>query len=401
MHIRTIYTGRILQYKNTPLIKVITGMRRVGKSILLKQVMADIQRMEPSAQCVYLSKEDFAYDAVRTAADLHHFIQQSFPGQKYSDRQYLFIDEIQEIAEWEKAIVSLLSKGHTDIYITGSNAHLLSSELATLISGRYIEIQIFPLSLSEFALFKSAPDASSIWKDYLKYGGLPVLHHMEFNEETAYPYLNSLWNTILLKDVVARYEVRSVDLLQRIALFVFDNLGHIVTAKSIADYLKSQRVRIGVETVQNYLQYLASTYVINKVPRYDIKGKKHLEIYEKYFLGDVGLRHALLGYRETELPGVLENIVYLALRQRGYAVSIGKIGELEVDFIAVKEQQRLYIQVAYLLATPEITAREVAPFLKIPDHYPKWVVSLDEHVGHDLDGVKRWYLPDFLLSNDY
>jgi len=401
MHTRNVYIATILRYKNTPLIKVITGMRRVGKSVLLKQVMAHIKSMEPSAACVYLSKEDFAYETVRTAKDLNHFIQESFAGAKKARRRYMFIDEIQEIVQWEKPIVSLLAQGDTDIYVTGSNAHLLSSELATLISGRYVEIQIFPLSLSEFSLFKSAPDASRVWKDYLKYGGLPVLHHMEFNEETAYPYLNSLWNTILLKDVVARYQVRNVDLLQRIAQFVFDNLGHIITAKSIADYLKSQRVRVGVETVQNYLHYLASTYVLNKVPRYDIKGKKHLEIYEKYFLGDIGLRHALLGYRETELSGVLENVVYLALRQRGYVVSIGKIGELEVDFIAVKDQKKLYVQVSYLLATSKIIAREIAPFLKIQDNYPKWLISLDEHLGHDLEGVRRWYLPDFLLSNDY
>ena len=393
MYTRKSYVDKILQYQNMPLIKVITGMRRVGKSIILQQVIEAIKKKQPDARITYINKEDFAFEKIKTASDLDQAIS--------SNTQYLFLDEVQEIDQWEKIVVSYLAKGNIDIYISGSNAHLLSSELATLISGRYIELPVYPLCLAEFmALQKDNPLVNS-FEQYLQYGGMPVLHHMEFSNEIILPYLNSLWNTILLKDIVTRYEIRNVELLQRIAVFVFDNIGHIITAKSIADYLKSQRLKVGVETIQNYLQYLTSTYVLNKVQRYDIRGKRNLEIYEKYFLGDIGLRHALLGDKELEISGTLENIVFLELKRRGYQVSIGKIDELEIDFIATKENQKIYIQVTYLLATPEVISRELSPFYKIKDNYPKWLISLDRHLGTNFEGIKSWYMPDFLLSSEY
>ncbi|MFC1596213.1 ATP-binding protein [Candidatus Margulisiibacteriota bacterium] len=400
MHIRRKYLDVLLKHKNTPLIKVVTGMRRVGKSVLVQQLIDHINENEPKSNCIYINKEDMSFDHIRHARDLNDYVNDILVGQT-ADKYYLFVDEVQEIEEWQKAISSLLSKGNIDIYITGSNAHLLSSELATLISGRYIEIQIYSFSYEEFLAFREDNDKNKPLNEYLRFGGIPVLHHMEFVEEVAYPYLNSLWNTILLKDIVSRYEVRNIDLLQRVAQFTFDNIGNILSAKAVADYLKSQRIKVGVETIQNYLHYIASTYAIHKVPRYDIKGKRFLEFYEKYYLGDIGLKHAHLGYRESDISGILENIVFLELKRRGYDVSIGKIGDLEIDFIAVNPKRKIYIQVSYLLASPETVNRECEPLFKIKDSYPKWIISLDQHLGDDIEGIKRWYLPDFLLSKDF
>lgn len=397
MHIRNKYIEQILLYQQKPLIKIITGMRRVGKSVILQQVIDHIQQQEPSATCIYINKEDLAFEFISSYQELNHYVT-TIKTKAYGHKRYVFIDEIQDIEQWEKAVNSLFSSGNYDIYITGSNAHLLSSELATLLSGRYVEIPVYPLSFLEFAEFKGLAADASLLQDYIRFGGLPVLHHMEMTPEIVYPYLNALWNTILLNDIVKRYQIRNVELLIRIARFAFDNIGHTFSAKSISDYLKSQQLKVGVDTVQNYLHYLASTYVLNKVSRYDIHGKRHLEVYEEYFLGDIALRHALLHSREGDITGIIENIVYLELKQRGYSVSIGKLRDLEIDFIAEKAQQKIYIQVVYLLSTPEVIEREIKPLLKIQDNYPKWVISLDDFFGTDIKGIRRIHLLEFLTT---
>lgn len=399
MYKRNYYLNKIAPFQNTPLIKVITGMRRVGKTVFLQQLREQISLQDPKASCVYINKEDFEFDHIKTASDLNGYVISAFGNT--SKKKYLFIDEVQEIEQWEKSVISFLSKGDIDIYITGSNAHLLSSELSTLLSGRFVSFHMYPLSFDEFKQFRSSDSSSDIFQEYLQFGGLPVLHHMEFSKEIINPYLNSLWSTILLKDIVGRYGVRNVDLLQRIAHFTFDSIGHTLSAKKIADYLKSQRLQVGVETVQNYLHYLASTFVLYKVPRYDLKGKRVLEIHEKYFLGDIGLRHAVIGFREGDISGILENIVFLELKKRGYRVFIGKIGEREVNFIAEKESKKIYIQVSYLLESPKTVEREIKPLQEIKDSYPKWLVSMDQYFGGDLEGIVRWNLVDFLLSKKF
>ncbi|MBT4087467.1 MAG: ATP-binding protein [Deltaproteobacteria bacterium] len=401
MYIRGNYTDRIRPFIGKPVIKVITGMRRSGKSTFVKQIIAHLAvELVPEKSILYINKESLEFDFIRNYRDLHTYVQEFFSG--ITDKKYLFVDEIQEIENWEKAITSFFSDGDVDIFITGSNAHLLSSEIATLISGRYIEFPLYTLGFNEFLQFRD--DQRGIveedFRNYLRFGGLPALHHFDFNEEVVYQYINALYSTILLKDVIKRNNIRNISLLENITKFIFDNIGNIFSAKKVSDYLKSQRIRVRPETVQNYVSYLLSSYAIYKVPRYDIKGKRLLEIHEKYYLGDIGFRNALLGYKDQDISGILENIVFLELKRRGYQIAIGKLGDLEIDFIAEKQNEKVYIQVAYLLAQPETIEREFSVLKKIKDNYPKFVLSLDTVIGEDVDGIRRMNLIEFLISEN-
>ena len=400
MHKRNLYMDRIKPFINKPVVKVITGLRRVGKSYFMRLIMDDLKLQNISnKQIIYIDMESMDFDFIRNYQQLDDFIKHTLepsPERKI----YLFIDEIQEIEGWEKCIASYLGSGNYDIYLTGSNAGMLSSELATLLSGRYIEFPIYSLSFCEFLDFmgKEKMQAQNHFPLYLQYGGFPALSHFDLDKEVVYQYISSLYNTILLKDVVKRYQVRNITLLENITKYTFDNIGNIFSAKKITDYLKSQKLSIGVETVQNYLSYLCSTFALHKVQRYDIKGKRLLELHEKYYLGDIGLRHALLGYREADIAGMLENLIFLELKRRGYDIFIGKHGTREIDFIATKADDKLYIQVSYLLSSKETIEREFSPLLAIRDNYPKYVLSMDTIFGSDYDGIKRINLVDFLLA---
>jgi len=401
VHIRHLYLNKISPYINKPVIKVITGMRRVGKSYFVRQIIDKIASQNVAeGQIIYINKELLEYDFIKTYQDLHQYVTNKFS--QVAGRKYLFIDEIQEILEWERAVASLFAREDIDIYITGSNAQLFSSELATLISGRYIEFPIYPLNFQEFLQFRgdNKEDANQEFLKYLKFGGFPAIHHFILNEELIYQYINSLYNTIVLKDIIKRNNVRNVDLLENIIRYAFDNIGNIFSARKVAEYLKAQKLQIGIETVQSYLTYLMSAFLLYKVPRYDIKGKRLLEIHEKYFLGEIGLRHALLGYREGDIAGLLENIVFLELKCRGYKVFIGKLNNQEVDFIAEKEHEKFYIQVTYLLSSKEAIEREFSVLQSIPDNYPKYVISMDTAFGEDFEGIKRLNMIDFLLSRE-
>ena len=399
MYERNLYLEKITPYMNKPVIKVITGMRRVGKSYILRLI---IKRLEekgiPKKRILYINKELLEYDFIQNYRDLDEYAKKKFKSVR--GRKYLIVDEVQEIYEWEKAINSFLSEGHFDIYISGSNARLLSSDIATLISGRYIEIPVFTLSFEEFLLFRSEKKGNrdSEFATYLWAGGFPAIHHFDFNQEVVYQYVSSLYNTILLKDVIKRNNVRNVNLLENVTRYLFDNIGNIFSAKRVSDFVKSQKMRVGIETVQNYIAYILSTFALHKVPRYDIKGKRLLELYEKYYLGDVALRHALLGYREGDISGVLENIVYLELKRRGYNVFVGKFENKEIDFIAEKENRKAYFQVTYLLSSSETVDREFSVLRMIKDNYPKYVISLDTVFGSNIDGIHRVNLIDFLLN---
>jgi len=355
-------------------------------------------RKVPKKSILYINKESLDYDFIQDYRDLNSYVIDSFSGVKGT--KYLFVDEIQEIEYWEKAIASFFSGSDFDIYITGSNAHLLSSEIATLISGRYIEIPVYSLSFEEFLLFrdKKMKNKREEFSTYLWAGGFPAIHHFDFNQEVVYQYISSIYNTILLKDVIKRNNVRNVTLLENITQYIFQNVGNIFTSKKVSDYLKSQKLRVSIDTVQNYISYLISTFAVFKVPRFDVKGKRLLELHEKYYLGDVALRHALLGYREGDISGVLENMVFLELKRRGYHVFIGKVGNKEIDFIAEKENRKIYIQVAYLLTSPETIDREFSVLKSLKDNYPKYVISMDEIFGKDIDGIQRINLVDFLLN---
>ncbi len=398
MHKRNLYINRIAKYLSTPVIKVITGMRRVGKSYFMKLIMAHLREHGArDEQIIYIDMESLDFDFINDYKSLNSYIREQSKGVR--DQISLFIDEIQVIEGWEKCVASLLGAGRYDIFISGSNAGLLSSELATLLSGRYIEFPLYSLGLNEFATFmgRENREADTLFPDFLKFGGFPALHHFDLDQEVVYQYINSLYNTILLKDVVKRHNVRNIALLENITHYAFENIGNIFSAKKLSDYLKSQRMSLGVETVQNYLAYICSTFALHKVRRYDIKGKRILELHEKYFLGDIGLRHSLLGYRESDISGILENIVFLELKRQGYEVFIGKFGNYEVDFIATRAEQKIYIQVCYLLASSETAEREFMPLLAIRDNYPKYVVSMDTLFGNDYKGIKRLNIVDFLV----
>ena len=400
MYERNLYLEKITPYMNKPVIKVITGMRRVGKSYILRLIIKRLEeKVIPKKRILYINKELLEYDFIQNYRDLDEYVKKQFKSVR--GRKYLIVDEVQEIYEWEKAINSFLSEGHFDIYISGSNARLLSSDIATLISGRYIEIPVFTLSFEEFLLFRSEKKGNrdSEFATYLWAGGFPAIHHFDFNQEVVYQYVSSLYNTILLKDVIKRNNVRNVNLLENVTRYLFDNIGNIFSAKRVFDFVKSQKMRVGIETVQNYIAYILSTFALHKVPRYDIKGKRLLELYEKYYLGDVALRHALLGYREGDISGVLENIVYLELKRRGYNVFVGKLENKEIDFIAEKENRKAYFQVTYLLSSSETVDREFSVLRMIKDNYPKYVISLDTVFGSDIDGIHRVNLIDFLLNS--
>lgn len=398
---RNRYWGKIEPFIGKPVIKIITGMRRVGKSCFLKQAINQLKdEGVVESNILFIDKDDIDFDFIQDYQILNSYIKEK--SKKITGKKYLFIDEVQEIEKWEKVITSLHKKNDFDIYLTGSNAHLLSSEIATLISGRYIEIKIYPLSYSEFVLFQKDDFNSheESFAKYIKYGGLPGIFHLEQNDETIYQYLSAVFDTILFKDIIKRFNIRNVSLLEKISNFLFDNIGNLITASSISKYLKSQRIKTYPDTVHNYLNYFINTYIAYKVSRYDLKGKRILEINDKYYVNDLGIRHSILNYKSDDISQNLENIIYMELLFRGYKVNIGVFGEKEIDFIATKQNEKIYIQVTYLLASKETVEREFQPLLDIKDNYPKYVLSMDGDLwGNDYQGIKRLNVIDFLTES--
>lgn len=398
---RERYFQKVKPFIEKPVVKVITGIRRCGKSTFMK-ILIDYLEKEGvnKGNIMYVNMDSLEFEHIRNYRDLYDHFNEVF--KKVKGRKYIFIDEIQEIEDWEKAISDFYAGNKADIYITGSNAKLLSSELATLLTGRYIEIQMNTLVFSEFMRIRKKPDSK---KDeefalFMKYGGFPGLHHMSMNDEVIMQYIQSLYNTILLKDIVARRQVRDVHLLERIARFVADNCGNVTSSKAIKDYIRSQGLTCSLDTVQNYLSWLSDAYFTYKAVRYDIKGKRQLELFDKYYLGDTGLVFSILGNRMQDISGRLENIVYLELISRGYQVFIGKLYNKEIDFIAIKGEVRIYIQVAYMLTDDKVIEREFGVLNEVQDNYTKIVLSLDKYFGNDRDGVKWYNLIDFLLKDN-
>lgn len=394
-HTRTVYLHQIERYIGKHIIKVLVGIRRSGKSVLIRQLITHIhKKLKISPEDIlYIDKEDLNFDFLKNYDDLNKYVVEKNPS-------YLMIDEVQEIEDWEKAIASFHKK-NIDVYITGSNAKMLSSDLATYISGRYVTIPTYTLSFKEFIEFHDKADIapSVTFAEFLKLGGFPLLAQFSGDNQACYTLIRDIFETIVLRDIVARHNIRRVALLYNIIHYAADNIGNTFSAHKISTYLKSQKIKIDVETVQDYLGYLTATFALHKISRYDVQGKRHLEISEKYYLGDLGLRHALIGYRPENINQFLENIVCLELLRRGYKVSIGKVGEREIDFIAEKEDKKLYIQVCYLLANQDIFAREFDVLHEVKDQHPKLVLSMDdESYGTSFDGVRRENIISWLLE---
>jgi predicted AAA+ superfamily ATPase len=395
---RTRYFNKIEPFIGKPMIKVISGLRRCGKSTFMKMLIDHlIKKGTAESNIIYISMELMEFEFINDYKALYKHVKSVLP--KNSKKKYLFVDEIQEIPGWEKAVNSIYAENLADIYITGSNSRLFSSEFATLLTGRYIEIPMFTLGFNEFLQFRgTGKEKEKEFELYLKYGGLPGIHNLDFEDEIVFQYINSIFNTILLKDIVARYSIRDISLLEKITAFVFDNCGSITSSKKIADYLKSQHIKTGVDTVQNYISYLRDAHLVYKMGRFDLKGKRHLELHEKYYTSDVGIRHSVLGYKKNDIAGLLENIVYLELLRRGFTVSVGKFDDLEVDFVASRNDEMIYLQVTYLIASKDVEDREFKPLEKINDNYPKMVLSMDTIWGTNRNGIVRKNIIDFLLD---
>jgi predicted AAA+ superfamily ATPase len=390
---RPHYFNQIEPFINSGLIKVLTGQRRVGKSFVLLQVMDEIRKRDPKAQIISINKEDYQFEAIKTHDDLMAYLKQHA---KKGKKHYLFIDEVQEIKNFEIALRSLQTIEEWDIYVTGSNATLLSGELATYLSGRYIQIRIYSLTYGEFLTFHQLSDSTDTLMKYIRYGGMPHLINLRREDRIVYEYLRNIQNTIVLRDVVARFRVRNVHFLQDLIFYLADTTGSLVTAKRISDYLKSQRINLNPKLVLEYLYYLTSVYFIERVKRQEIEGRKIFEIGEKFYFEDLGMRHALIPFQQKDIGKVLENLVFHHLKAGGYDVYVGKQGDKEIDFIAEKNGEKKYIQVAYLITDKNTHDREFGNLLAIPDNCPKMVVSMDETATGNFKGIEHISMRNFL-----
>lgn len=401
---RDSYFSQLLSFIDKLQVKILTGIRRSGKSsflILLKNEL--LSRGVTEDRIIHLNLESMQYSELDDAKKLYTFVQQKITAkQKY----YILLDEIQEVKDWEKAVNSFLVDFDVDIYLTGSNSHLLSSELATYLAGRYIEIPIYTLSFREYLQFKQHYDQNNVqdkktaFLSYLQLGGFPVIHTTNYTEDTAYKVIYDIYSSVILRDTVQRYKIRDVELLERVVKYVFDNIGNSFSGKNVADYFKSQQRKMDINTVYNYLSYLEGAFIVYRIPRYDLKGKEILKTQEKFFVSDTSLIYAVMGYRDRMIAGILENIVMLELKRRGYSVYIGKLDDKEIDFIAEKSGDKIYVQVTYKMESENTLSREFDPLIAIKDHYPKYVVSMDENWKESISGIKHLHIADFLLMED-
>lgn len=400
---RELYMRRIRPFINTELIKVMTGIRRCGKSVMLELIKQELVEsgINPS-QFISINFEDMRYDHLHTAKVLHEEITKR--ASQIEGRVYLFFDEIQEVTDWEKCINSFRVGLNCDIYITGSNAKLLSGELATYLGGRYVEFIIYPFSFAEFLeLYRPiAPEASiqNCFQKYLVSGGMPYLANIRYETEPSRQYLTDLFNSVQLKDIVKRNKIRDVDLLERIIAYVMTNIGTTFSATSLVKFFKNEQRTVSAETILNYIRYCCDAYLFYQVKREDLPGKQILSSNEKYYIADHGIREAVFGGNTQSIQLILENIVYMELLRRGYSITIGRVGDKEIDFVCTRQADKIYIQVTYLLASDETISREFGVYDNIRDNYPKYVVSLDEF-DMSRNGIKHRNIRDFLLMEEW
>lgn len=400
---REMYMSRIRPFIGTELVKVMTGIRRCGKSVMLDLVKEELMESGISSeQFLSFNFEAMSNAHLCTAERLYTEVMKL--ASQRQGKAYLFFDEIQEVKHWEKAINAFRVELDCDIYITGSNAKLLSGELSTVLGGRYVEFTIYPFSYAEFLqLYRTVePDATdaAAFQRYLLLGGMPYLAHLRYAPEPSRLYLTDIYNSVVLNDVIKRNKLRDVDLLSRIVAYVVGNIGTTFAATSISRFLKSEHRTVAVETVLNYIKFCTDAYLFYKVSRQDLQGKQILSTNEKYYMADHGLREAVFGGNMKDVNLILENIVYLELLRRGYAVTVGRVGEKEIDFVCEKQGQKLYVQVAYLLASEETIRREFGVYDSVADHFPKYVVTMDE-IDMSRNGIKHRNIRDFLTMAEW
>ena len=391
---RELYLDRIKPFVNTQMIKVLTGQRRVGKSFLIFQLMDYIRLSYPFSDFIYINKELFEFDGLKDYSDLVNYVTQK--RNNLNDKCFLFIDEVQDITNFEKALRHFFAEGSYDVYCTGSNANMLSGELATYLSGRYIEFKVYSLTYNEFLQFHKLEDSSDSFAKFYKFGGLPYLINLPFNELLVSDYLRSIYDTIILKDVVNRYNIRNVRQLQDLTIYLADTIGNLFSANKISEYLKSQRVDLPPKTILEYLTYLNNAYFVKRLRPADIQGKRQFQIGEKYYFEDLGIRHAIRPFRPNDIGQVLENIVCHHLLVNGYNLSVGRDGDREIDFVGEKDGEKIYVQVAYSVMDPKTHEREFGNLLAIKDNYPKMVITMDELEGSSYEGIKQIPIRKFL-----
>ena len=399
---RNDYLKRLIAYKDNVIIKVIVGMRRCGKSTLLQLYQEYLLKNDISFKnIIYINFELMEYDGVRGYKDLYQLLKKRIdPARK----TYILLDEIQQVSGWEKVVNSLVLEADVDMYITGSNAYLLSTELSTMLSGRYVEIRMLPLSFKEYLTFQQTDEKVPLedrFTQYVKFGSLPGTLSLPQDNTTINDYLLGIYNTVILKDVVQRNSIRDITLLEQVLKYVVNNVGNIISANKISAYITSESKGVNTvksTTIDNYLTMLENAFILYKALRYDIKGKENLKSLAKYYVVDTGIRNLLLGYTDTDYGHILENIVYLELLRRGYQVFVGKWYEAEVGFVAIKQEERKYYQVTYSLMNENVKAREMAPLVAIPDNYEKIILSMDKNFITDHDGIKFMNILDFLTE---
>ena len=394
---------KIMTYVDTPFVKVLTGIRRSGKSTIMKMVMDKLEneRHIPKENIISMRFDSMEYEDM-TAKQMFETIKAGLSAQ---GRTYLFLDEVQEISGWEKVVNSFLGEYDVDIYVTGSNSRMMSSEIATYLTGRYVSFQVYPLSFEEYLAFRrevtELKNPHQELADYVRLGGFPATHLRAYSQDEVYTIVRDIYNSTIFSDIVRRNQIRKVDQLERVVKYTFSNVGNTFSAKSISDYLKSEKRSIDNETVYSYLEKLEKAYILHRCSRYDLQGKEILKTQEKFYLADTSLRYSVLGYGPDSVASSLENVVYLELCRRGYKVYIGKTTDGEVDFVASRQGEKLYVQVTQEIHSEKTEKREYERLLEIKDNYPKYVLRTDEFASGNYEGIKTMHIADFLLSKDF
>lgn len=400
---RPMYVDKIMTYVDTPFIKILTGVRRCGKSTILKMIMEKLhnEKRIPQEQIVSYRFDSMEYEDM-TAKQMYEELKSKL---SENGRTYLFLDEIQEIDNWEKVVNSLASDYDVDIYITGSNSRMMSSEISTYLTGRYVTFPIYTLSFREYLDFKSRytslDDNKTELANYIRLGGFPATQLQKYSQEEIYTIVRDIYNSTIYSDIVRHNQIRKIDQLERVVKYVFNNVGNTFSAKSVSDYMKAEHRSLDNETVYSYLEKLEKAYLLHRCSRYDLQGKEILKTQEKFYLADTSFRYSVLGYSADSVASSLENVVYLELCRRGYAVHIGKTGDGEINFVAVRQNEKIYVQVTERIRSEKTQKREYERLLGIKDNYPKYVLRTDEFVGGNYEGIKTMHVADFLLSTEF
>ena len=400
---RPLYVNKIMAYVDTPFVKILTGVRRCGKSTILKMIMEKLktERNIPENRMISCRFDSMEYEDM-TAKQIYTLLKGRL---STKGKTYLFLDEVQEIKGWEKVVNSLVSDFDVDLYITGSNSRMMSSEISTYLTGRYVSFRIYTLSYDEYLTFRRqftvVGEPKTELANYVRLGGFPATHLQAFSQDEIYTIVRDIYNSTIFSDIVRRNQVRKIDMLERVVKYTFNNVGNTFSAKSISDYLKAERRSLDNETVYSYLEKLEKAYLFHRCSRYDLQGKEILKTQEKFYLADVALRYSVLGYNADSVASSLENIVYLELCRRGYTVNVGKTSDGEIDFVAVRQNEKIYVQVTKEINSEKTEKREYERLLEIHDNYPKYVLTTDEFAGGNYEGIKTMHIADFLLSPEY